>query len=824
MIISYGNGPHDNSPQRCETDFAGLVAWLRSRYDARAQGPKEGPYLSFADYGGTDSVGRQGIRSYECLLGSWAVPLDLDLGKYQWTAEYIRNRLKDYNYIAWTSYSHGHDKPRWRIVVPVERAMSADEHRGTWIVLASLFADDCGIGSKDATRLNYLPGACLNPDIAEFVHGEGQWFPVQAPVADVGRAGNEELTDEPVEGWDGPADDDELINYMLGYRGKAEDAFAKPGTLTRFEALWYGDAAQLSVKFPPKEADEVYDKTACDLALANELAYFTGGNGERALALFERSELAQRASYEERKGRRAIARACSGRTMYHFMRRAPAVSAQPQQAPSSMDSTTGVPAPPVPIPSNPEVIPGTNRLTTDQANAQRLYQAYGAHLLSAAGEFYSWTGTHWQGGPRHPLRLGFNLSALIDAELKPMRDRHALLQSSSNLTGAQASEWEYLDAMIPEVAKWAQKSEQLHVVEAALRALKTLLDVPMTSFDSSPWLLNCRNGTVDLRTGELKAHDPADRITRIVNLDYLPDAECPRFERFLPEVFPDPATVDYVHRYFGYSITGSNREQTMLVHWGSGSNGKNTLLKAVRMALGAGYAMAGTAGLLTVDKEASMIHEIADLYGSRLVTIDETSDGARLNESSFKRVTGDDNVRGRHLYKSFFEYRPTYKLHLLTNHKPRVVNTDNGVWRRLRLLPYTQAFTAENGRIDKGLDEALEHELPGILAWLVRGAARWFAEGLRPCPEVAKASAEYRNEEDMLGQFVAERCALDPVALTPVAALYASYAGWARENGAFVMSKKRLVGDLVERPLGLRRVHKGDAKVVNIEGLKLLSP
>jgi P4 family phage/plasmid primase-like protien len=831
MIISYGNGPHDNAPTRTECTFEQLVAWLRGRFDARAHGPKEGPYLSFADYGGTDSQGRQGIRSYECLLGSYCVPLDLDLGQYQWTAEHIRTRLKDYNYIAWTSYSHAHDKPRWRIVVPVERAMSADEHRGTWIILASLFANDCGESSKDATRLNYLPGACANPEIAEFISGTGQWFPVQAPVADVGKADSGELTDEPVEGWHGPEDDDELIAYMLAARDRAADAFAPPGTPTRFEALWYGDAAHLSTRHPPKEPHQLFDHTAADLALANELAYFTGSHGTRCLALFERSALAQRDSYREDKGVRAITRACAGRTMHHFMRRTPAVSAQPQQAPSSMDSTTGVPspivAPPVPgVPhvANPEVIPDTNRLITDLSNANRLYKHYGAHLLSAAGDFYSWTGTHWQGGPRHPLRLGFNLSALIGDELVPMRERHAMLQGSGNLNEKQAAEWEYLDAMIPELAKWAQKSEQLHVVEAALRALKTLLDVPMTSFDSSPWLLNCRNGTVDLRTGELKAHDPADRITRIVNLDYLPDAECPRFERFLPEVFPDPATVDYVHRYFGYSITGSNREQTMLVHWGSGSNGKNTLLKAVRMALGAGYAMAGTAGLLTVDKEASMIHEIADLYGSRLVTIDETSDGARLNESSFKRVTGDDNVRGRHLYKSFFEYRPTYKLHLLTNHKPRVVNTDNGVWRRLRLLPYTQAFTAENGRIDKGLDEALEHELPGILAWLVRGAARWFAEGLRPCPEVAKASAEYRNEEDMLGQFVAERCALDPVALTPVAALYASYAGWARENGAFVMSKKRLVGDLVERPLGLRRVHKGDAKVVNIEGLKLLSP
>lgn len=825
MIVSYGQSVHDNAPSRHECTFEQLVAWLRSMYDARTQGPKGGAYLSFADYDGVSVTGERGVRSYGCLLASYAVPLDLDLGKYHWTAELIAERLAGYQFIAWTSYSHEQSVPRWRIVVPVARGMTADEHRGTWLELVARFADDCGIGSKDATRLNYLPAVCAHPEQAQFISNtDGALYAVGPAVADQGKADTDALTSEPVDGYSGPEDDDELIAYMLAHRSKAEDAFAPPGTPTRFEALWYGDAAHLSIKFPPKEADEVYDKTAADLALANELAYFTGSNGERCLELFERSALASRASYETRKGIRAVTRACTGRTMHHFIRRgtiAPAAAPVPHAPDSTEGAVSATHAPPVPIPSNPEVIPDTNRLTTDQANANRLYRHYGAHLLSAAGEFYSWTGTHWQGGARHPLRLGFNLSALIDNELRPMRERHVLLQNMGNLTSAQAAEWEYLDELIPSLAQWAAKSEQLHVIEAALRALKTLLDVPMTSFDASPWLLNVRNGTIDLRTGTLKPHDPADRITRIISHDYLPDAACPRFVTFLGEVFPDPATVDYVHRYFGYSMTGSNREQTMLVHWGSGSNGKNTLLKAVRLAMGAGYAMAGTSGLLTVDKEASMIHEIADLYGSRLVTIDETSDGARLNESSFKRVTGDDNVRGRHLYKSFFEYRPTYKLHLLTNHKPRVVNTDNGVWRRLRLLPYTQAFTADNGRIDKGLDEALEHELPGILAWLVRGASRWFVEGLKPCPEVMLASAAYRNEEDMLGQFVGERCETGRDLVEPVATLYAAYASWARENGAFVMSKKRLVGDLVERPLGLRRVTKGDKNVVSVEGLKL---
>jgi putative DNA primase/helicase len=487
-------------------------------------------------------------------------------------------------------------------------------------------------------------------------------------------------------------------------------------------------------------------------------------------------------------------------------------------APRASDPTGGGGPAIVPEGTEPAIVEARHRCT-DMRNAQRLYEAFGAQMLSAAGEFFVWAGTHWEGGTRLALRNGCHLSALIEAELKPLRERAAMLQGTEMKDASLIAEWEMLDVLIPALESWGAKSEQGSTINAALAILKQLLDVPMTTFDVDPWLLNVSNGTVDLRTGELRAHDPRDRITRVIRTAYTPGAECPRFESFLGQVFTDEATRDYLQRYFGYSITGSNREQTMLVHWGKGSNGKNTLHRAIRHVIGA-YGQVGPPGLLTSDKEGQYIHELASLYGARWVSVDENDDGARLKEAAFKQMTGDDNVRGRHLYKSFFEYLPTYKLHLLTNFKPRIVNGGTGVWRRLLLLPYKVQFLGD--AVDKGLSGALEAEAPGILAWLVEGARRYAVEGLKLCPEIRIASAEYRNEEDMVAQFIAEKLVIEEAAKLPTATLYSVYTAWARENGAYPLSKKRLTIELTERPHGITTKRIGDKNEAHYMGCRLL--
>lgn len=331
MIVTYGPQAECGTPSRHDATWPELLAWLQST--PPAQGPKDGPWLCFADFNG-------GQRSYANLSGSYAVPIDLDLGQYLWTAQDIDARLAGYSYAAWTSYSHAPDKPRWRIVVPVARPMSREEHYATWEALAALFAHDAGVSSKDATRLNYLPGACLHPEAAQFHARGGALFPVSYVPEGTTRADND-LTDAPVDGYAGPEDDDALIAFMLAQRTRLEDAFGKGPT--RFTALWTADATALAHKFPPIEGDQLFDHTRADAGLANELAFYTGSHGTRCLDLFMRSALADRPKFREDKARRAIILACNGRTQHAFMR--PSASSPPATG-TSEAGLSGQPTPP----------------------------------------------------------------------------------------------------------------------------------------------------------------------------------------------------------------------------------------------------------------------------------------------------------------------------------------------------------------------------------------------------------------------------------------------------------------------------------------------
>ncbi len=328
LIVSYGRHAADVHPSRHECSFEELSGWLDAMQPC--EGAKDGPYLVFADFG------QGGTRDYAHLHASYAVPVDLDRG--DWTLERIGEVLKGYQWIAWTTYKHCNAAPRWRVVVPVDRPMTREQHYATWEMLNGAFGGMADPAAKDATRLNYLPGACLHP--AEFQRGRGDGVPLVVATVPAGThqdaAPSPELSSGPVAGWNGPTDDDVLIAHMLSVRNKAEDAFAESGALTKFAALWYADAAALGARFPPIESGQAWDHTKADLALANDLAYFTGGDGERVVRLLNQSGLAQRGSWREDKAHRAAVIACRGRTQFAFTKAAPTVPAGTPQAVSAM--------------------------------------------------------------------------------------------------------------------------------------------------------------------------------------------------------------------------------------------------------------------------------------------------------------------------------------------------------------------------------------------------------------------------------------------------------------------------------------------------------
>jgi len=301
--------------------------------------------------------------------------------------------------------------------------------------------------------------------------------------------------------------------------------------------------------------------------------------------------------------------------------------------------------------------------------------------------------------------------------------------------------------------------------DARIRALLSLAStepeivLAASALDTDPYLLACRNGTLDLRTGTLRPHDPDDLISLGTDVDYHAKAECPRFLRFLDEIFAgDDELVDYVHRAAGYTLTGDVREHVLFALWGAGRNGKTKLIEALQLVLGD---FARTTPFDTFAKtrhDRGPRNDIARLRRARMVVAAESTEGRQLDEAVVKLVSGGDTIAARFLYGEFFEFRPEFKLWLVTNHRPRVDGSDDAIWARLRLIPFEVSF---EGREDKTIGDQLAAEAEGILAWAVRGCLEWRRDGLGLPAKVAAATAEYRQDEDVLGAFLDERCTMD---------------------------------------------------------------
>jgi putative DNA primase/helicase len=331
--------------------------------------------------------------------------------------------------------------------------------------------------------------------------------------------------------------------------------------------------------------------------------------------------------------------------------------------------------------------------------------------------------------------------------------------------------------------KWSLGSESRSRLEAMLSLAQSEEPIADSGrgWDADGMLLGVANGVVELRTGNLRDGEQADRITMHVDIVYDPSAECPRWVRFLDEVFlADQPLIDYVHRAVGYSISGATSEQCLFVCHGRGSNGKTTMLSVLRHVL-ADYGHNLPFSALELGARSAIPNDVADLVGRRLVTASETNESARLNEARIKALTGEDPVSARHLHHEFFTFQPQAKFWLGVNHRPRVSDDSHGFWRRVRLIPFTRQF--EGANVDKHLADRLLAERVGILAWAVHGCLKWQRDGLEPPAVIVNATSEYRRDSDPLSGFLDEACIIDKDSFTPAREIFKTYRGWSEQQG-----------------------------------------
>jgi putative DNA primase/helicase len=354
------------------------------------------------------------------------------------------------------------------------------------------------------------------------------------------------------------------------------------------------------------------------------------------------------------------------------------------------------------------------------------------------------------------------------------------------------------------ISKHAWKSERRQSIDAALalaRAEPPLAIVP-DDLDRDPDLFNVENGTIELRTGKLRSHAPADGITKLAPIAFDAAAAAPRWEAFLRRVIPDVAVREYVQRAVGYACSGSVAEHVLFFLYGTGRNGKSTFLELLLLLLGE-YAKAAPHNLLLASKQDRHTAEIATLMGFRFVTANEAAEGRAWDEAKVKWLTGGDTISARWMHGNPFTFWPSHKFWIAANHKPRVSGTDLGFWRRVHLIPWTVTIPEED--VDKELLAKLRAELPGVLRWAVEGCLEWHRSGLRPPPAVLAATKEYRSGEDVIGAFLGERTTTGERVDQP--ALYAEYRLWAEKGGERHMSARAFGAGLEERGYQRDRSH-----------------
>ena len=419
---------------------------------------------------------------------------------------------------------------------------------------------------------------------------------------------------------------------------------------------------------------------------------------------------------------------------------------------------------------------------TDMGNAERLIDKYGdkIHFSYERKLWLIWKGKCWKwdtGG--EIMQLAHKVARSIYGEITTNDDEDT----------AKAK------------AKWAASSESNQRLCAMVAVAESMVSITIDQLDCDIWLLNCNNGTINLKTGVLQPHNPADLITRVISTNYNPDATSEEWVKFLKRTFGDKKElIAFCQRALGYSITGSQGEMAIFFCHGEGWNGKSTLLGACRLILGE-YAAEVEPAAFMIDKNRGTgpNEAIASLYNVNFVTSTEIEEGQRLSTALLKRMTGGESLRCEHKFERGFNYKPRYKLWMSGNHEPEISDTTKSIKNRFKKVPFL--FTISAAERVQHYDEVLaEKYSEAILAWLVKGCLEWQRTGLGEPSEVKEATQGYFDNQDVLHDFLGECCKDQPSETCFKSELYKAYEKWCDDNGdKYALGKKTFNTRITEK-------------------------
>lgn len=510
------------------------------------------------------------------------------------------------------------------------------------------------------------------------------------------------------------------------------------------------------------------DHSSDDMALCNHLAFWTGKSATRMDAMFRESGLIRdkwdRITYGdtgETYGERTIAKA---------------ISSTPSTILDNItqydDFTFNITGESVDDKRVEEVIKEKKKFRlTELGNAERIAFEYG-HIIKYVSEigWMLWDGKRW------------NVDNKKEIERITAKVLRGLYKSDDE--GEQ---------------KWARYCEKRNIRMNSIKDLMPLVPGEREEFDKHDYLFNVQNGVVDLKTGELMPHDRNLHLTKIANVEFIKDAECPNWLKFLDSIFlGDKELQEYMQRLVGYSLTGDISEQIMMFLVGGGSNGKSTFINTIKDLVG-DYGKQAKSDTFIKKKETGANNDIARLVGSRFVSAIESEEGERLSESFVKQITGGEPVLARFLRQEFFEFIPNFKVFFTTNHKPIIGGLDEGIWRRVKLIPFN--LNLPSHLRDKKLPEKLSLEMPGILNWAVEGCIKWQQSGLKEPRVVAEATGNYKHDMDILGPFLSECCYVkkdDENIKIEAKELYQVYDRFTYQNGDTAVKNSRSFNRMLE--------------------------